>query len=120
MSAAAENLGPLVEAGGGGGEHDEEFLLEAQAAHPRCGVVAAGSREDLPGDGVGGALVFQLPDMGGEPGARLVPVPAVALVLGNPVPHCALCEARVGLLLSSAGVGDLGPVDHPPCHAVSR
>ena len=62
VSAAAENLGPLVEAGGGGGEHDEEFLLEAQAAHPRGGVVAAGSREDLPGDGVGGALVFQLPD----------------------------------------------------------
>ena len=27
MSAAAENLGPLVEGGGGGGEHDEVFLL---------------------------------------------------------------------------------------------
>ena len=58
--------------------------------------------------------------MGGEPGAWLVPVPAVALMLGNPVPHGALYDARVGLLLSSAGVGDLGPLDHPPCHAVAR
>ena len=43
MSAAAENLGPLVEAGigVGGGKHDELLLLKAQAAHPRCGVEAA-------------------------------------------------------------------------------
>ena len=29
VSTAAEDLGPLVEAGGGRGEHDEELLLEA-------------------------------------------------------------------------------------------
>ena len=45
MSAAAEDLGPLVEAGGGGGEHDEVFLLQAQSAHSRCGVEAARPRE---------------------------------------------------------------------------
>ena len=80
----------------GSGKHDEELLLEAQVANPGCGVVAAGSRKDLPGDSEGGALVFQLPNMGGKPGALLVPVPAIALVLVNPVPRGALCEACVG------------------------
>ena len=61
MSAAAEDLGPLVEAGGGGGEHDEVLLLQAQSAHPRCGVEAARPRQDLPGEGEGEALVLQLP-----------------------------------------------------------
>ena len=42
MSAAAEDLGPLVEAGGGGGEHDEVLLLQTQSTHPRCGVDATG------------------------------------------------------------------------------
>ena len=37
--------------------------------------------------------------MGGEPGAGLVFVPAVALVLAYPVPHGAVREASVGLLL---------------------
>ena len=63
VSAAAEDLGPLVEAGGGGGEHDEVFLLQAQSAHSRCGVEAARPREDLPRDSEGGALVLQLPNM---------------------------------------------------------
>ena len=63
MPAATEDLGPLVEAGGGGGEHDEELLLQAQATHAVRGVVAARSRQDLPGDVVGEALVLQLPDM---------------------------------------------------------
>ena len=116
MSAAAEDLGPLVEAGGGGGEHDEVLLLQAQSAHPRCGIEATRPRQDLPGDGEGGALVLQLPDMSG---AWLIAVPAVALVLGDPVPHSALREARVSLLLTSVGVGDGGPVDHPLGHAVS-
>ena len=77
MSAAAEDLGPLVEAGGGGGEHDEVLLLQAQSAHPRCGVEAARPRQDLPGEGEGEALVLQLPDMRGESGAWLIAVPAV-------------------------------------------
>ena len=51
--------------------------------------------------------------MGGEPGAGLVFVPAVALVLAYPVPHGAVREASVGLLLARAGVGDLGTVHHP-------
>ena len=38
VPAAAEDLGPLVEGGGGGGEHDEVFLLQTQSAHSRCGV----------------------------------------------------------------------------------
>ena len=63
MSAAAEDFRPLVEGGGGGGEHDEVFLLQTQSAHSRCGVEAARPREDLPRDGEGGALVLQLPNM---------------------------------------------------------
>ena len=45
VPAAAEDLGPLVEGGGGGGEHDEVFLLQTQSAHSRCGVEAARPRE---------------------------------------------------------------------------
>ena len=119
MPAAAEDLGPLVEAGSGGGKHDEVFLLQAQPAHSRCGVEAARPREDLPRDGEGEALVLQLPDMRGESGAWLVAVPAISLVLGNPVPHGALREACVGLLLASGGVGDLRPIDYSLRHAVT-
>ena len=114
VPAAAEDLGPLVEGGGGGGEHDEVFLLQTQSAHSRCGVEAARPREDLPRDGEGEALVLQLPDMRGESGAWLGAVPAISLVLGNPVPHGALREACVGLLLASGGVGDLRPIDYSP------
>ena len=46
-------------------------------------------------------------------------MPAVAFVLGNPVPHGALGEAGVGLLLACGDVGDLCPVHHPLGHAVS-
>ena len=42
MSTTGVNLAPKVEAGGGGGEHDEVFLLQAQSAHPRGWVEAAG------------------------------------------------------------------------------
>ena len=80
VPAAAEDLGPAFEAGGGGGEHDQELFLQAQATHASRGVEAACSRQNLPGDGVGEALVLQLPDMGGQPCAWLVPVPAVAFV----------------------------------------
>ena len=120
MAAARVDLIPQVEGGGGRLEHDPPLLLQAEATHPRGGVETACPGQDLPGDGVRGPLVLQLPDVVRESGAGLVPVAEIALVLGNPVPHGALCEARVGLLLSSAGVGDLGPVDHPPCHAVAR
>ena len=41
VPAAAEDLRPLVEAGGGGGEHDHIFLLQAQPAHPRGRVEGA-------------------------------------------------------------------------------
>ena len=119
VSAAAEDLGPLVEGGGGGGEHDEVFLLQTQSAHSRCGVEAACPREDLPRDSEGGALVLQFPDMRGESGAWLVAVPTVALMLGNPVPHGALREACVGLLLACGGVGDLSPVDYSPRHTIA-
>ena len=49
-------------------------------------------------------LVLQAPDMLGEPGARLVTVSAVALVLADPCPQGAVREAGVGLLLPGCGV----------------
>ena len=57
--------------------------------------------------------------MGGEPGARLMFVPAVALVLAYPVPHGAVRESSVGLLLPCGGVGDLCSIYHPLGHAVA-
>ena len=41
VSATREDLAPEVEAGGGGGVHDQELLLQTQAADARGGVVAA-------------------------------------------------------------------------------
>ena len=40
-------------------------------------------------------------------------------MLGNPVPHGALREACVGLLLACGSVGDLGPIDHSSRHTVA-
>ena len=70
------------------------------------------------GDGVGGPPVLQLPDVGGQPGARLVLVPAVAHVAADPVPDGAVGQPCVGLLLTGAEVSDLSAVHHPLCHAV--
>ena len=119
MSAAGVDLAPLVEACGGRGEHDQEFLLQAQAAHSRAGVVAAGSGEDLPLDGVGVVHVLEFPDVRREPGAWLVAVAAVALMLADPVPHGAVCQAGVRLLHPSGEVGDLCPIHHSFGHAVA-
>ena len=47
-------------------------------------------------------------------------MPAVALVLSDPVSDLALGEAGVGLLLASVGVGHLRRVYHPFRHAVAR
>ena len=47
-------------------------------------------------------------------------MPAVALVLSDPVSDLALGEAGVGLLLASVGVGHLRRVHHPFRHAVAR
>ena len=57
---------------------------------------------------MGVVLVLQAPNMFGEPGARLVAVSTVALVLADPGPQGAVREAGVGLLLPGGGVGDLG------------
>ena len=65
-------------------------------------------------------LVLELPDMGGQPGAGLVTVPAVALVLGDPVPDLAVREPSVGLLLACGGVGHLRRVHHSLRQAVAR
>ena len=56
----------MVEGSGGGAIHDEVLLLQAKVAHSSGWVVVARSEEDLPGDGVGEALFFHPPDMGGE------------------------------------------------------
>ena len=65
-------------------------------------------------------LVLELPDMGGQPGAGLVTVPAVALVLGDPVPDLAVREPSVGFLLACGGVGHLRRVHHSLRQAVAR
>ena len=67
----------------------------------------------------GGALVHQLPHMCGEPGATLVSVLAIALVLADSVPHGAVGQPSLGFLLAAVEVGDLGTVDHSLCHAVA-
>ena len=64
MPTAAVDLGPLVQGGCGRGKHYQILFFQAQAAHSGCGVEGAGSREDLPGDGVGGPSVLELPDVG--------------------------------------------------------
>ena len=53
---------------------------------------------------MGVVLVLQAPNMFGEPGARLVAVPTVSLVLADPGPQGAVREAGVGLLLPGCGV----------------
>ena len=120
VPTAREDLAPQVQAGCGRGEHDQVLLLQAKAAHARGWVVVARPGEDLPVDVVGVVLVLQLPHMRRESGARLVAVPAVALVLPNPVSDRAVREPSVGLLLPGGEVGDLSPVDHPLGHAVAR
>ena len=98
MPTAREDLAPQVQAGCGRGEHDQVLLLQAKAAHARGWVVVARPGEDLPVDVVGVVLVLQLPHVRRESGARLVAVPAVALVLPNPVSDRAVREPSVGLL----------------------
>ena len=73
MAAARVDLIPQVEGGGGRLEHDPPLLLQAEAAHTRGGVETACPGQNLPGDGVRGPLVLQLPDVVRESGARLVP-----------------------------------------------
>ena len=89
------------------------LLQHAQPAHAGRGVEGARPCQDFPAGGVAVPLVLEVPDWWGQPGARLVAVPAVALVLGVPVSDVALCEANVGLLLTSVGVGHLRRVHHP-------
>ena len=119
MAAARVDLIPQVEGGGGRLEHDPPLLLQAEAAHTRGGVETACPGQNLPGDGVRGPLVLQLPDVVRESGARLVPVAEIALVPGNPVPHRAVGEAGVRLLGARGEVGHLGSIDDALGHAIS-
>ena len=73
----------------------------------------------MPGDVEGRPLVLELPDIVRKSGARLMTVPEVALVPGNPVPHCAVSEAGVGLLGARGEVGHLGSIDDALGHAIS-
>ena len=51
--------------------------------------------------------VLEFPDMRREPGALLVAVPTVALVLADPLPHRAVLLPGVGLLLPGAELVDI-------------
>ena len=85
MPTAGEQLPPGVERGGGGGEHDEILLLQAETAHLRGGVVDWCPAEDPPGDSVRAPRLLQSPHMGGQRGG--VPsrhVPEVPHVLSVP------------------------------------
>ena len=64
VPAAAEDLLTPVDGGVPLLEEDIPFLQQAEAALLIGGVEAVGSGEDGPGEGVGDALVLQLPYMG--------------------------------------------------------
>ena len=80
MPAAAEDLKPPVEGGVLLLEEDVPFLQQAESALLIGGVEAVGGGEDGPGEVVGDALVLQLPYIGAQPFAFLVPVSDVAVV----------------------------------------
>ena len=80
MPAAAEDLQPSVEGGVLLLEEDVPFLQQAESALLIGGVEAVGGGEDGPGEVVGDALVLQLPYIGAQPFAFLVPVSDVAVV----------------------------------------
>ena len=64
MPAAAKDLLPPVDGGVLLLEEDVPFLQQAEATLLVGGVEAVGSGEDGPGEGVGDALVLQLPYVG--------------------------------------------------------
>ena len=97
VSAAAEDLQPLVEGGVLLLEEDDPFLEEAEAALLGGGVVAGGSGQDGPGEVVGDALVFQLPDVCTQPGALLLPMLDVPIVAGDAL--LGGVDAQPGVLL---------------------
>ena len=97
VSAAAEDLQPLVEGGVLLLEEDDPFLEEAEAALLGGGVVSGGSGQDGPGEVVGDALVFQLPDVCTQPGALLLPVLDVPVVAGDSL--LGGVDAQPGVLL---------------------
>ena len=97
VSAAAEDLQPLVEGGVLLLEEDDPFLEEAEAALLGGGVVSGGSGQDGPGEVVGDALVFQLPDVCTQPGPLLLPVLDVPVVAGDSL--LGGVDAQPGVLL---------------------
>ena len=64
VPAAAEDLLPPIDGGILLLEEDVPSLQQAEPALLCGGVVAVGGGEDGPGEGVGDALVLQLPDVG--------------------------------------------------------
>ena len=119
MAAAGVDLVPHVEGGSGRLEHYPPLLLQAKPTHPGRGVEAACPGQYLPGDIERRPLVLELPDIVRKSGARLMTVPEVALVPGNPVPHCAVSEAGVGLLGARGEVGHLGSIYDALGHAIT-
>ena len=83
VPAGREELSPLVQGGGSGGEEYVEFFEQAQAAGLACDVVACQVLlEEVPGDGEALALPSELVDVSAEGGAWFV---LVLLLHVNPV-----------------------------------
>ena len=86
MQAGGEEFCPFVE---GGqvllGVHYVEFFTDTQPASLCAGLVGGGSREELPLDARLQTLVFQRPDIAGQPGVLpLARMLEVRLVVAKP------------------------------------
>ena len=126
MSAGREELSPLVQGGGSGGEEDVEFFEQAQAAGLACDVVACQVLlEEVPGDGEALALPSELVDVSAEGGAWFVLVLLLHVIYVPvvPLPERPPRQPCVGLhrdVVARVGDGDGGLVDHPRCVALPR
>ena len=99
MPAAGEDLLPPVEGGQLLFEEDVPAFGEAEPALFGGGVVSTGRCQDGPCDLVGDPLVLELPYVGAQGRALLLPVVDVAVVAGDPLLGGVDGEPSVILLL---------------------